>query len=138
MKSLINKIATMAASALVLGTMAYGQTEMKAQIPFAFHTGSSSMAAGEYVVSRDVVHNGAPVASFWNKATHKKMYVLGVTSDVDGGSPAVLFKCTEERGCVLAGLRGPGVNYSFRTGRKTPQEKESSLVAIALRPVHAD
>lgn len=138
MKSLVNRIAMMAASALVLGTMAYGQTEMKAQIPFAFHTVSGTLSAGDYVISRDVLHNGAPIVSLSNKATRKTVVVAGISSGVDGGSAAVLFQCTEEGGCVLAGIRAPGVNYAFKTGPRSPRDREAKTVAIALSPVHAD
>lgn len=139
MKSLVNRIAMLAAGALVLGTMAYGQTEMKAQIPFAFHTSMSSLPAGEYVVTKTTTQSGAPISWLWNTATHKKVFLPnGYSSGKVGGSPALLFQCVEDGGCALAGIRGPEVTYKFSTGRKSAREKEANTVAIALRPVHAD
>jgi hypothetical protein len=38
MKSFTNRLAVFAASPVVLGTMAYGQTTLNVEIPFAFHT----------------------------------------------------------------------------------------------------
>ena len=52
MKTLVNRIVMVAASAMVLGTLAFGQTEMKAQIPFPFRTSMSTLPAGEYTVGQ--------------------------------------------------------------------------------------
>ena len=46
MKNIANRLIVLAASAFALGTVAFGQTRMTAEIPFAFHTVTGTLPAG--------------------------------------------------------------------------------------------
>jgi hypothetical protein len=56
MKSITNRIFVFAAFALSLGTFAYGQTTLKANVPFAFAVPGGPAQAGQYTIQ---IENGA-------------------------------------------------------------------------------
>jgi hypothetical protein len=139
MNTLVKKIMTVAAGAMVIGTMAYGQTVMKAQIPFAFRTTGSTLPAGEYSVGRLDTHGSMPIATLQNGSTlHKVLVPGGIKDSVKAGNPAVMFRCTENGGCVLTGIRTYDSVVSYNTGYKSAHDKESALIVIPLRAVNAD
>lgn len=115
-KTSISRIAMMAAGAMVLGTMAYGQTNRKANVPFAFRTAMGALPAGEYTVEQGATFGGTPVTAM-------------------AGPAAILFRCAVDRGCVLVGVRTAegAIKVSSR-------EKETGVatIAIPLRAVHGD
>jgi hypothetical protein len=138
MKTLVNRIVVVAASALVLGTMAYGQTEMKATIPFPFRTAISSLPAGEYTVGQYNTNTGLHIATLQGQVSRHKVFVpAGVTDYVKAGSPSLLFRCTDDGGCVLAEIRTRDRATTY-AGGKNARDKEAALITIRLRPVNAD
>jgi len=48
MKNIANRMIVFAVSALAFGTVAFGQTRMTADIPFAFRTATGKLPAGTY------------------------------------------------------------------------------------------
>jgi hypothetical protein len=139
MKTLVNRIVMVAAGALILGTMAYGQTEMKATIPFPFRTSISTLPAGEYIVGRHDTNSGAPMATLRNQVTNSKVFVPGgMTDNWKAGSPSMVFRCSDDGGCVLTGIRTPYSAISYVLGRKSARDREAAVVVIPLRPVNAD
>ena len=46
MKTLVNTLMMVAAGTVALGSMAYGQTTLKAGIPFEFHVSGATLPAG--------------------------------------------------------------------------------------------
>ena len=137
MKSLVNRVVILAASAMVLGTMAYGQTEMKAQIPFAFHTTSGNFPAGEYTFGQQNMNSGTAIATLRDQAGRHKVFVSGGVKDLwKAGSPAAVFRCYDT-GCVLTAIRTPEASILYSTGESAPA-KEAAMVVIPLRGVNAD
>jgi hypothetical protein len=140
MTSLVNRIAMLAAGAMVLGTMAYGQTEMKAQIPFAFQTATSSYPAGQYTIGRANMTSGYAITTLQKQATMHKEFVSGGLKDTwTVGSPALLFRCSDGSGCVLTSVRTPDGSISYSPSSKKARYKdEAALIVIPLRAVNAD
>jgi hypothetical protein len=139
MKTLINRIVMLATGAMVLGTLAYGQTEMKATIPFPFRTAISTLPAGEYTIGRFSTVNGTPLAALKNHATTKTVLVPGgLTDNWKAGSPSVTFRCTDDGGCVLTGITTPYSAISYTVSHKSVRDKEATFFVIPLRPVNAD
>jgi hypothetical protein len=130
----------LAAGAMVLGTMAYGQTEMKAHIPFAFQTATSTYPAGQYTIGRANMTSGFAITSLQNQATMHKEFVSGGLKDTwTVGSPALLFRCSDGSGCVLTSVRAPDGSISYSPGSKKARYKEeAALIVIPLRAVNAD
>jgi hypothetical protein len=139
MKSLVNRIAMLAAGAMVLGTMAYGQTQLTARIPFAFHTGTSSFAAGDYTIANSTMNGGNTMVTLRNAKTHETVFVGGGINDLwNTGSPAAVFRCSDDGGCALKAIRTPAKSITYSTARKHARDKEAAVHVIALRPVTAD
>ena len=128
MKTFANRLVLFAASALALGTIAWGQSSaMYAQIPFAFQTTHGWMPAGNYTL----------VNNMSNKTVGLKNRDLGETAVVlyrDLGSrnsnrAAVKFRCDD--GCELVGIETPDYVISL-FAHKSSRAKE---IAILARPV---
>src|SRR5580693_78760 len=66
-----NRMIVFAAGVIAFGTVAFGQTRMTAEIPFAFHTASGTLPAGTYEL-RETQTGGFPhMVILRNVATHK-------------------------------------------------------------------
>ena len=115
MKSFINRFAVFAASAVVLGTMAYGQT-MKAEIPFAFHTANASLPAGNYVIDRVSGAGFNNVLRLYNTDSHRSVVAVSTPLDMYSGTAqksAVVFACGGQ-GCTLREIKTR--DYFFYAG----------------------
>ena len=75
MKTLANRIMMFAASALVLGTVAYGQTQLTVTIPFAFRTANTTLPSGTYVFNRQAI-GGVTVTILFPLAPATERYGL--------------------------------------------------------------
>jgi len=139
MKPITNRIAILAAAAVVLSTVAFGQTRtMKADIPFAFSTPSGALPAGAYVVSDETTRSGVHIARLRDAGFEHSAYVLSFQNDEYAkGSSAILFRCGE-KGCVLSGLRSATGTVSYNVPRQSKRDKELALVAIPIQSVKAD
>jgi hypothetical protein len=106
MKSITNRIFLFAAAALSLGTVAYGQTTLKADVPFAFQTAPGPAAAGRYTVQLQD-NGGQKIVHINNRETGHN--VLSLTYRVDDKAnkankaiaPHLVFRCAES-GCQLS------------------------------------
>src|ERR1700747_1837528 len=58
MKSIANRLFLFSAAALSLGTVAYGQTTLIADVPFGFQMPGGATAAGQYTVQMDSTGSG--------------------------------------------------------------------------------
>ena len=135
MNTLTNRIAMFAASAVVLGTLAYGQTTMKADVPFDFRTPSGTLPAGKYLVG-NVNSASTVVASLRNADFHHSAYVIGKPrEDQKAGAPALLFRCSAD-GCDLIGIRSDEGTTSYLV--KARKNSEVSVIAIPIQSVKAD
>jgi hypothetical protein len=114
MKSTTNRLFLFAAAALSLGTVAYGQTTLKADVPFAFKTAAGPAAAGRYTVE---VQNsgGQSIVHINNRETG--LNVLSLTYRVDDKAnkaiaPHLVFRCAEES-CQLSEIWTPEGAYGI-------------------------
>jgi hypothetical protein len=138
MKTLTNRIALFAASAVVLGTMAYGQTnQMKADIPFAFHAGNGVLPAGEYTVSNERTPAGSAYTTLRSVSLKKGVIALGSPNDAHAaGSPILVFRCARQ-GCALAAIRSSQGTVTYNSGKAWPKE-EVATITVPLRVVNGD
>jgi hypothetical protein len=139
MKTFTNRIALFAASAVVLGTMAYGQSSVvKAEIPFAFEASGKTLAAGAYVLDPLPSKDGAQILALHSVASNRSVIAIGTPADPYAkGESAVLFRCNAD-GCVLAGLRSAAGTVTYGSAHKTPRAKEVAMVAVPLRVSNGD
>jgi hypothetical protein len=103
MKSIANRLFLFAAAALSLGTLAYGQTSVKADVPFAFRTPSGVSSAGHYTIQFDTV-GGGKIAHFSNRETRQSVMALGYrlsSSATAAIAPRLVFRCGAA-GCQLS------------------------------------
>jgi hypothetical protein len=139
MKTFTNRIAFLAASAVVLGTMAYGQSSaVTAEIPFAFQASGKTLAAGAYVLSPLPTKDGAQIVALRSVASNRSVIAMGTPVDPYAqGDSAILFRCNAD-GCVLAGMRSSAGTVTYGSAHKTARAKEAAMVAVPLRVSNGD
>jgi hypothetical protein len=136
MKSFANRFLMFTASVVAAGTLAYGQTPMKAEVPFAFTAQHTSLPAGTYQISIDHSQGGFSLIKFWNADTHRTVMTLPASTD-SGRSfhdPSLMFQCGDS-GCSLSAVRFPAQAYDYPASKQSAHERTTS---IALRSVNAD
>ena len=128
MKSITNRIFVFAAFALSLGTFAYGQTTLKANVPFAFAVPGGPAQAGQYTIQ---VENGAggKVVHISNRETGRS--VLALSNRLEGNvnhpaEPRLVFRCGEE-GCHLSEIWTLNGGYSIPAGHSRNPEYLASI-----------
>jgi hypothetical protein len=127
MKSITNRLFLFAAAALSLGTVAYGQTTLKADVPFAFGiNGGAAASAGHYTVRLEN-NGGGPIAQIRESVTGRGAVSLGIPLESKAGSvitPHLVFRCAES-GCQLSEI------WTLRGGVKIPVKhvRESEYLA---------
>jgi len=140
MKSFTNRLVVFAASAVLLGTMAYGQT-LKAEIPFAFHTANASLPAGTYTIDRVTGAGFANTLRFYN--TQSRRSVVAVSTPLDGyrraaKKPTMVFACGGQ-GCVLREIKMSIGSYSYPAYGKSARGRETvSLIEVPLTTRNGD
>ncbi len=128
MKSITNRLFLFAATALFLGTTAYGQTTMKADVPFAFRIPGSVAPAGNYVVNLDTL-GGSKVIRLYNVDTHKSAFAIPYAAGggpLDNNSPRLVFRCSEA-GCNLSQVWTPNGGYAVPKGHARAGEYLASI-----------
>jgi len=103
MKSITNRIFLFAAAALSLGTVAYGQTTLKADVPFAFRLPGGATTAGHYSVQIEENGNG-PIARMRDRVTGRSVASIAIRLENKAGAaiaPRLVFRCAEA-GCQLS------------------------------------
>ena len=132
MKTLANRLVMFAASAVVLGTMAYGQT-MKAEIPFAFHTANATLPAGSYVINNRPTTAQGNTIRMWNTSTHRGAFVMSTQSDLyQTGRSSLVFLCGKQ-GCSLSAIRTSRGTFTYPAPHKAARDKEAvAVVSIPL------
>src|SRR5258708_6768372 len=135
MKSFTNRLAVFAASAVVLGTMAYGQTTMKADIPFAFHTSNATLPAGTYAINQVSGISSTNTMRLYDTATHRSVLAISLPADMFRAAddkPSVVFACGEQ-GCTLRTIKTATGTYSYPESHKRARDHEAvSLIQIPL------
>jgi len=134
MKTIANRLVTFAVSAVVLGTVAYGDTGVQAQIPFEFYTSQGSMPAGRYDVTENYMARG--VIALHNTASNQWQLTLPTSVDnKDWGKMALTFRCDD--GCQLVGVQTRTSVSTYRA-RKSARAREAALVVIPLAVVNGN
>ncbi|MDP9170957.1 MAG: hypothetical protein M3N54_10100 [Acidobacteriota bacterium] len=137
MKTLANRVILLAASALALGSVAYGQTALKADIPFAFRASNTTMPAGSYTFYQDT-RSGLVNVRLWNSTTHRGIVTTAGPLDIyKEGKPSVTFYCAGDA-CSLRAIRTAAGTLSYPAPRKAHGETHMALVSIPLTAGHGD
>jgi hypothetical protein len=122
-----------AASAVAFGTMAFGQTQMKAEIPFAFRTPNATLPAGSYLVSEPSTNGVTRLLQFRNTSTRQAAVAISNPIDLSrtaGAHPSVLFLCNSD-GCTLSAIKTFNGTFNYPVHNKSAREKE----ALTLRSI---
>jgi hypothetical protein len=140
MKSFTNRLVVFAASAVVLGTMAYGQT-MKAEIPFAFRTTNASLPAGTYTIDRLSGAGFANMLHLYNTESHRSVVTVSTPLDAyrrAAEKPSMVFSCGGQ-GCVLREIKTSSGSYSYPASPKSARDHEAvSTIEIPLTTRNGD
>ena len=122
------------AAVAMLATAAIGSAQsMKAEIPFAFYTGSARLQPGTYSVEVSRSMGGPAIVHLYSRENRQSVVRVPMTNyEERSGSagPVLRFACTEGS-CELAALRDGNSNfYEFHTGKKGPATR---IASVALR-----
>jgi hypothetical protein len=127
MKSIANRLFLFAAAALSLGTVAYGQTTLKADVPFAFRMPGGPTAAGHYTVQLQSSGSGKIVV-INNRQTRRS--ALSISNRLGGNAkaiaPRLVFRCAES-GCQLSEVWTPDGGYSLPVSHVHDPEYTASI-----------
>jgi hypothetical protein len=138
MKTIANRLIVFAAGVFALGSVAYGQTRMTAEIPFAFHTATASLPAGTYqfapqansgghmVVIRNVETRNASLAGW---AVHN-------VYDTAKNKPVVEFLCGAN-GCSLKAIRTAAGSLEYPAQHKS-KKAEVAVISVPLKSLATD
>jgi len=141
MKTIANRLIVFAVSAIAFGTVAFGQTRMVAEIPFAFHTAKGTLPAGTYEL-RDTQVGGAPhMVILRNTVTYQSGFAGNPTFNAyrtAGNGSALVFSCVEKN-CALTAVRTSGYSLEYRAPRISRNEEgKVAVISIPVRQVNAD
>jgi hypothetical protein len=139
MKNFANRLAVFAASAVVLGTMAYGQT-MKAEIPFAFRTSNASLPAGTYTIERLNGNGFTNTMRLYNTELHRS--VVAVASPLNmyrraAEKPSIVFACGGQ-GCILREIKTSDGSYAYPERHGARDREAVSLIEVPLTARNGD
>jgi hypothetical protein len=137
MKTIANRIFQCAAGAVLLSASAFAQSNMTANIPFAFHANKVNMPAGSYRIDADVTHSGTSVILLRSQTDQNKAIALGspLGSPVSNKGPRLVFRCSEG-GCDLRQVWTPDAGYSYPSHAK--DHADDRLASIPLTNSKAD
>jgi hypothetical protein len=103
MKIVANRLFLFTAVALSLGTAAYGQSLLRASVPFAFQVPGAAAFAGHYTVRLENSGTGK-IVQITNNETGRSTVSLSYALDTNSRgpiSPRLVFRCGET-GCALS------------------------------------
>lgn len=123
MKSITNRFFVFAALALSLGTLAYGQSTLKANVPFAFAAPGGPAGAGQYTIKVEDFSDGKFIHISSLETGHSVLSQTRRLADPINGAvtPHLLFRCGEE-GCQLSEIWTPAGGYTVTVSHgRNPQ-----------------
>jgi hypothetical protein len=131
MKSIANRLFVFAAAALYLGTAAYGQDILNANVPFAFRGPAGAEPAGHYTV-RIVNNGGGYLAQVRDSATGRGGVSFANRLDNGGAAiaPHLVFRCAET-GCRLSEIWTPTGGFSVPVKHVREPEYLASVPLVA-------
>jgi len=135
MKRIANRIFLLAAAALSLGTAAYGQTTLRADVPFAFRSPGGVSASGKYTVQLENSPSGR-IVRIVNTETRSSL--LSVAYSVNENpilpiTPRLVFRCGETSGCALSEIwtSTGGFGVPVKRVRRDPEILASIPLSVA-------
>ena len=140
MKTTANRLIVFAVSALALGTAAFGQTRMTAEIPFAFRTVSGTLPAGAYNISDVRASAVQHMVYIQNIASGKGAFAGHPTFDLykrTTGAPIVEFACVNGD-CALRAIRTLDGVMEYSLPKSWKSEKEVAIVNVPLKYSNGD
>ena len=131
MKTYAKRMIMCAAGTVIFGTMAFG--EIRAEIPFAFHTANASLPAGTYTISRMKNNGVMNVTEIYNAALRKSALVISRPPEVNrvpADTPVIVFACGRQ-GCQLMEIKTGSLTYSYSAGHNAARGGEA-VTAISV------
>lgn len=140
MKTIANRLIVFAVGAIAFGTVAFGQTRMTAEIPFAFHTLNATLPAGTYELRETSTAAGSHMVLLRNVAAQKSAFAGNSIYDAyrTASHGAVVEFVCEERNCSLKAIRTSSASLEYPTPHKSRDGEKMAVVSIALKPLNAD
>ena len=138
MKTLANRLIVFATGVFALGTLAYGQTRMTAEIPFAFHTVTASLPAGTYQFTPQPNSGGRSVV-IRNTETRKVSFAGNSLVDTyrrASDKPVVEFLCSRDN-CALKAIRTSSGSLEYSVPRKL-KNAEVAVISVPLKTFATD
>jgi hypothetical protein len=125
----------LSAAALTMGSVAYGQSRLIADIPFSFRMHGTEMPAGRYWVEPNTL--ARTVVRLTDGNNQQLAMGIGATGH-EQSAPRLIFSCRESSGCSLAEVwTGNGTGVVFPQPKLTSAEKER-LAAVILHRSEAE
>jgi len=141
MKTIANRIIVIAASVIALGTVAFGQTRMTAEVPFAFRTATGTLPAGTYEFSPGTAVGMENIVAIRSAATLHSSFAGHAVYNVYNkahGSPVAEFTCVKGS-CTLTAVRTWSGSYEYAAAPKPKDvEKNLAVISIPLKPIATD
>ena len=135
MKTFMNRIAIFAASAVVLGSMAYAQGTLTAEIPFEFKVSGKAMPAGSYTVIDRAPISGTHVTAIRNRETFTSAMAVSGALDTQGkpnAAPSLLFACVKGT-CELAAVKTVDGTRTYHPNLKLSAREKEALAMVEVR-----
>jgi hypothetical protein len=137
MKTIANRILQCAAGAVLLSASAFAQSNMTANIPFAFHANKMNLPAGSYRVDANTTQGGTPVIVLRSNVDQKATIALGSPLGSPAGNKGsrLVFRCNEG-GCDLRQIWTSEAGYGYPSHGK--DHADDRLASISLTNSKAD
>ena len=139
MKTIANRLIVIAAGVFAFGVMAFGQTPMTADIPFAFHTLGGTLPAGTYSISetRGTLHLVVLRNTSSNQGTFAGVPTYNSYRRAAGGT-VLEFACVE-RSCSLKAIRSVDASLEYAVPNKSKDDsRKVAVISIAVKTANAD
>ena len=141
MKTIAKRILVIAGSVIALGTTAFGQNRMTAEIPFAFHTATGTLPAGTYEFSPGRAAGMDNIVAIRSSATRQSSFAGQAIYNVYNkahGAPVAEFTCIRGT-CTLTAVRTWSGSYEYAAPRKPKDvEKNLAVISVPLKPISTD
>jgi hypothetical protein len=128
MKTITNRLFVFAATAVFLGTTAFGQTTMRADVPFAFHITGGGVDAGHYDVRLENGGTGK-IVTVHNNDSHRAAVAVTFQLSAKSGEaihPRLVFRCGDT-GCALSEVWTADGGYGIPQGKPRAHEYLASI-----------
>jgi hypothetical protein len=140
MKTTANRLIVIAAGVFALGTAAFGQNRVTAEIPFAFKTASATLPAGTYEFTRVQSTAISNVVTIRNVATSQQVLAgnpLFTDYNKATDKPIAEFACGKD-GCALKALRTNAGSVQYPAPHHAKDHEKVAVISIPMKPVSGE